>query len=227
GRRWRLCTIAVGWTVALNLIATLYLRLRGVSWFHDYVNNARGFVTNNNIDSFTSENPGRFSLINLQVPFFSITGRSGSANLLAFAITAILVCAWAFWILRKSRIPELLSLGTVSAITLLPVYHRFYDAGLLAIPLLWCIEHVTDESKGIARWGLLLIVPFFFPGSAVLERISSSGRLPDFIANSPLWTTVILPHENWSILLLCLVLLFGMRTYAVPPNDSPATSNVH
>ena len=72
-RRWRLFTVAVGCTASLNLIAALYLHVRGAAWLQDYLNNAKGFVTTNNIDSFTSENPGRSSLINLQVPFLSDT----------------------------------------------------------------------------------------------------------------------------------------------------------
>src|SRR5262249_27778755 len=65
-KRWRLFTTAVATTLALNLIAVLYLQLRGASWFEGYLHNARGFVSANHIDDFTTYNPARFALINLQ-----------------------------------------------------------------------------------------------------------------------------------------------------------------
>jgi Glycosyltransferase family 87 len=210
-QQWRLFTMAVGCTAGLNFIAVLNLRLRGSAWIQDYLNNARGFVTSNNIDSFASDNPGRFSLINLQVPFFSLTRNSDSANLWAFVVTGFLVCAWIFFVLRRKHELELLSLGTIATIALLPVYHRFYDAGVLVISLCWCIAEATGPSRIIARSGLVLMIPFLFPGSAFLERMTSHDRMPHALTNSRVWESIIMPHETWALVLLCLLLLFALR----------------
>jgi len=209
-QRWRLFGVAVGCTAGLNLVAVLYLYMRGVSWVDDYVKNARGFVTSNNIDSFASDNLGRFSLINLQVPFFSILRDSDSANHWAIGITAALVCTWILLVFRKRQDTELLALAAISVIALLPVYHRAYDAAILAIPLCWCIREATGARKRLARSGLFLMVPFLFPGSAYLQSLALHGRLPASLKNSALWDSVIVPHETWALLLLCLVLLGAM-----------------
>ncbi|MGH9496277.1 MAG: glycosyltransferase family 87 protein [Candidatus Sulfotelmatobacter sp.] len=209
-RRWRLFTMAVATTLALNLIAIV--RLRGTSWVQDYLHNARGFVSDNPIDDFTTANPARFALINLQVPFFSITGSAKSANWLSFGVVFILVCVWIYWVIRNGEhVPEFLALGAISAVALLPVYHRFYDASLLAIPLCWCILSAAREAKLHSRLALLLMLPFLFPGSAFLQQLAVRGTIPNSWTNSWLWKCVLVPHETWAILLLSLVLIYAMK----------------
>jgi hypothetical protein len=210
-RRWRLFTVAVGCTAVLNLIAAVYMQLRGAAWIQDYLNNARGFVTSNNIDSFASDNPGRFSLINLQVPFFSLTQSTSAANTCALVITAVLLCGWLVCVLKQKTDRELLSLGAIATIALLPIYHRFYDAGLLVIPLSWCIGEITGQSRTIARSALAFMLPFLFPLAALLQRLALHDRIPRRLANSRLWLSFAMPHETWALVFLSLLLLFAFR----------------
>jgi uncharacterized membrane protein len=210
-RRWRLFATAVACTAGLVLAAALYLWLRGASWIRDYLHNARGFVAANRIDDFSSANPGRFTLINLQVPLYSITGNSRSANLLAFAIVGILVCGWFYWVVSgKQHRPELLSLAAISIIGLLPVYHRFYDAGLLVVPLCWCFAQPFGRSKTIVPIALLLMAPFLVPGAAFLQQAALNRQIPGALIHSWLWDCIVMPHETWALLLLSLVLLCGI-----------------
>ena len=216
-RRWKLFSTAVASTAGLIAVAVLYLWVRGASWMQDYLHNARGFVTANNIDDFSAANPIRFTLINLQVPFFSITGQSKSANLLALAVGGILVCAWIYFVVRgRENPPELLCLGAISIIGLLPVYHRFYDAGLLVLPLCWCMTQTSDRPKSdrsrrVATVALLLMVPFLAPGTAFLQQLAAHGRVPDAVINAWWWDRVVMSHETWTLLLLGLVLLYGIK----------------
>jgi hypothetical protein len=217
-RRWRLFGTAVAGTATLNVVAVLYLQLRGASWIHDYLQNAKGFVAANSIDDFSTVNPSRFTLINLQVPFFSITGSSSRANLLALAAGGLLLCAWLYWIMRRpEHKAELLSLGAISVLALLPVYHRFYDAAFLIIPLSWCIMNTVKPAKASAKLALLLMTPFMVPGSAFLQELSVRGEVPAALAQSWWWNCVVMPHETWSLLLLYLVLLYGMSVEAATP----------
>jgi hypothetical protein len=211
-RRWQLFGTALGTTAALNLMAVLYLQLRGASWIRDYLGNAKGFVAANPIDDFSTINPSRFTLINLQVPFFSITGNSSQSNLLAFAVGALLLCAWLYWATKRSAQNEaLLSLGAVSALSLLPVYHRFYDAALLVVPLCWGMTSGIVKQKTVAILAFLLLAPFLVPGTAVLQQLAVLGRVPEAITRSWWWNCVVMPHETWAILLLCLLLLYAMK----------------
>jgi hypothetical protein len=215
-RRWQLFGTALGTTAALNLVAVLYLQLRGASWIRDYLRNAKGFVAANPIDDFSTINPSRFTLINLQVPFFSITGNSSLSNLLAFAVGSLLLCAWLYWATRRSAQSDaLLLLGAVSVLSLLPVYHRFYDAALLVVPLCWCIANGIVKQKMVAILTFLLLAPFLAPGTALLQQLAVLGKVPDTITQSWWWNCVVMPHETWALLLLCLLLLYAMKVEVV------------
>ena len=225
-QRWKLFATAVATTSGLVVVAVSYLWLRGAAWMQDYLHNAKGFVTANSIDDFSGANPIRFTLINLQVPFFSITGHSSSANLLAFAVGGLLLCMWSY---RVARAPsatadhglELLPLGAIAIISLLPVYHRFYDAALLVLPLCWClgqigmtrtgVARIRDRSNRVAAIALFSMLPFLVPGTAFLQQLAAHGRVPDAVKHSWWWDCGVMPHETWALLLLCLVLLYGMR----------------
>ena len=222
-RRWQLFVTAVASTLGLALFAALYLWFWGTSWLQDYLHNARGFVTSNHIDDFSSANPIRFTLINLQVPFFAITGQSSSANLLAFAVGGLLVCTWIYWITRGTdHVPELLSLGAISIIALLPVYHRFYDAALLAVPLCWgmtcgltwCMTQSPGRLRTTVKIALLLMAAFLVPGTAFLQQLALRGRISDAVKGSWWWNCVVMPHETWTLLLLSLVLLYEIKLVA-------------
>ena len=161
-------------------------------------------------------------LINLQVPFYSLTGSSSAANVLAFSVGALLVCAWIYLVLRD-REPgsELLALGAIAVICLLPVYHRLYDATLLVIPLCWCLSRPADSLKMISRAALFLMAPFLIPGAAVLQQLSNQGQIPNMITQSWWWTRAIMPHETWFLLALCLVLLYGLMLQRRNPLSAP------
>jgi len=210
-RRWRLFVAALGSTIALNVIAVFYLSVRGTTWLQDYLSNARGFVTSNSIDSFASDNPARFALLNLQVPFFSLTHQVNSANFWAFVVTGVLVSTWTLFVFKTKEKHEFVALAAISTISLLPVYHRFYDAAILVIPLCWCLVELTRSSKPLALCGLFLLSPFFFPGTALLGRLASHDGLHPSLTNSWIWESVVMPHETWALLLLSAILLYAVK----------------
>ena len=211
-RRWRLFVTALAFTAVLALAAILWMHLYGVSWRQDYFHNVKILATDNKIDDFTSANPSRFMLINLQPALYSFTGSASSANVLAWSVGVLLVGAWMYLITRghESRL-ELLALGTIAVIGLLPVYHRLYDASLLAIPLCWCLRQRTGELKYTALIALLLMAPFLVPGTALLQQLAAQGRVRVSWTRSWWWDRIVMPHETWALLLLCLVLLYGIE----------------
>lgn len=210
-RRWRLFGSALAFTAGFAIIAALWMQLRGVVWFHDYLHNAGGFVTANRIDAFSADNPIRFMLINLQVPFYSFTGNTSSANLLALSTGAVLVCVWIYLTIRNhTQQSELLALATIAVLCLLPLYHRLYDAALLIAPLCWCMKSVYGEHRNIAHGAMVLMVPFLIPSAAVLQQLVSRGAVPAAWTHSWLWDRAVMPHQTWLILLLGLVLLYAM-----------------
>ena len=211
-QRWRLLIAAAALTVMLVLVVILRMQIAGVPWAHDYFHNIAVLSASNKIDDFTSANPIRFLLINLQVLFYSYTSSATSANVLAFTTGALLIAIWIYLTVRAgAKGTEVLALSAIAVIGLLPVYHRLYDAAILAIPLCWCMSELTGKMKGVARVALILMVPFLFPGAAVLQQLASSGRIPASWMSSWWWEGVVMPHQIWFLLFLVLVLLYALH----------------
>ena len=209
-RRWRLFITAVTFTAALVLVAVAWMQFSGVSWFPDYLNNIKFGAARNKIDDFSTANPIRFMLINLQVPFYSFTHSAKSANLLAFSVGVLLILIWAVLVLR-TRLHDsgLLALATIAVIGLLPLYHRLYDASVLAIPLCWCLTRPKHLNR-VANAALLLMAPFLLPGAALLQQAARQGRIPDAWTHSWWWDRILMPHQTWLLLLLSILLLCEM-----------------
>jgi Glycosyltransferase family 87 len=210
-RRWRLFVTALAFTAALVLVAIFWMHILGVSWAQDYFHNVKVLATENKIDDFTSANPARFLLINLQVPLYSFTGSSKSANIMAWSCGTLLVGLWIYLTKRGRECgSEILALGTIAVIGLMPVYHRLYDASFLALPLCWCVSRPAPFKK-THLIAMLLIAPFFVPGTAFLQQLAGQGRVPVAWTNSWWWDRFAMPHETWALLLLCLVLLYEIK----------------
>jgi hypothetical protein len=224
-RRWRLFATAIGLTAALALIAIGWMEISGVVWRADYLHNIKVLTAQNRIDDFTAENPIRFLLINLQVPFYSFTQQARSANILAMSMGAVLICVWMYFVLRRgARGSELLALAAIAVIGLMPIYHRLYDASLLTIPLCWCLTPPAGRLKNVATAALILILPFAIPGPAILQQMAQHHRVPDSWTRAWWWDRVLMPHESWLLLALSLVLLYGLALELHNSNEDPQRS---
>lgn len=220
-QRWRLFITAVTFAAVLVFIAAAWMRIAGVSWFPDYVSNIQFGAARNRVDDFTTANPIRFMLINLQVPLFSFTHTARSANALAFSVGAVQVVIWMVLVIRSrySR-SDLLGLAAVAVIGLLPVYHRLYDASVLAIPLCWCVSR-ANSLRNVRNGALVLMAPFLVPGAALLQEALRLGRIPQTWATSWWWDRFLMPHQTWFLLLLSIVLLYGMAKQSSRGMESP------
>jgi hypothetical protein len=108
---------------------------------------------------------------------------------------------------RRDREIGLLDLAILVSAALLPVYHRFTDAGLLLVPVAWALREMKGEMRGLAAGCLLLASPFLIPGATVLHEFSRRSETLQNLSRTRLWNLFILPHEAWLILILCVVLL--------------------
>lgn len=220
-RRWRLFATALGLTVGLALIAMAWMRICGVAWAQDYFQNINVLAVHNKIDDFTSVNPIRFLLINLQVPVYSFTRSARISNIVALSAGFILTCVWAFLVVKSCRrVSELLAVGTISVICLMPVYHRLYDASLLAIPLCWCFTWPVGRLRSVAKLALFTMTPFLVPGPAVLQQLAAHGHIPMAWTASGWWQDFVMPHQTWLLLWLCLILIYGMFLESGLPETS-------
>ena len=212
-RRWRLFGIAAGFVLTTAFLAMARLAISGTPWLQNYRTDNKVLLVTGILADFTERNPLRFSLINLQVLIYAISHHA-AANALAVALSAILFGIWLLLLLRSGsqKYDVLLPMSTLAVLSLFPVYHRLYDAFLLIFPLCWSLREFSGPRRKFARGAFLPMLPFLVPGGSALQQFQSSGRIPQAIANSWYWTSIVMPHQIWFLLLLSLLLLWSMAS---------------
>jgi len=232
-KQWKLTWVSLSVLVVIAVAAITRLAISHTPWLSNYAMDNTVLLGQGSLGDFTELNPLRFGLINCQVLTYVIFGKRSVANLAGFSVAGFLGLAWLYLFFRTpvsrtlvsrtlvsrtlvSRTPELegetLAASALFVISLLPVYHRFYDASLLIFPLIWAclaLRNFPERRHGIIA--LVLIAPFFIPGGTVLQQLTANQRIPVSIGQSWWWRVIIMPHEIWALLLLAVVLLSAMH----------------
>jgi hypothetical protein len=78
-------------------------------------------------------------------------------NLVSYAVCGVLVILWAVKTLRSpfSKEKAWFALAVIAPLTMLPSYHRQYDAKLLLLTIPACA--ILWSEKGVVRWAALLL----------------------------------------------------------------------
>lgn len=217
-RRWRISAVSAGVFVVAAVSAIVRLAASHTPWLQNYQMDNRVLLATGILSDFTERNPIRFSLVNLQVGLYAVTKHATSANILALTISGTMFLLWLLLIWRRND-PEdaLLDLSTIAVLSLLPVYHRFYDASLLILPLCWSLSELSGRLKLWARATLLLILPFLVPGGSALEQLELNGHVPETVTHSWWWGTLVMPHQVWALFFLSGLLLWTMKARPEAP----------
>jgi Glycosyltransferase family 87 len=213
-RRWKIVGWCSGWVAVTAFVAISRLAVAGVTWLPTYFQLQRDMFASGAINSFMPSNPVWFHLINLQVIFYAIWPSVFLANGLALVLGFLLLAVWLWTAIKSAVRCDLLTLSCLVTLSLLPFYHRFYDAELLIIPLCWSLTLIDAPLKRFAHLTLALILPFLVPGAALLYWISQSNFLLSTLFHKWWWNAIVMPHANWALLALAIVLLYAMRTRA-------------
>lgn len=223
-RRWRVVTTCVSILAILAATAVLHLALTHTPWVENYRYDNRILFASGSLGDFTERNPLRFGLVNLQVLLYTFLPDRTGSNIAALVITGSLGLLWLLLLRRHADTNhQLLELAALTALSLLPIYHRLYDASLLIFPLAWSLAAVWGSRNEFAKGALLLILVFLVPGGSVLEQFQHTSHLVA-LQHSWWWTHIVMPHEVWALLFLSVLLLMAMRTSAanvrVPSSNS-------
>jgi len=210
-RRWRVFGTTVAAIGVLAGLGLLRLEVGHTPWLGNYLNDNHVLLESGILANFTPVNPMRFGLINLQVLLYSFVGSVRWANDLAVLMGVVLVMVWLNGMRRRGAEAdlELLDLSAIAVISLLPVYHRFYDAALLVLPLCWVFVWFR-KSRMVGAVSLLLMLPFLIPGGTLLETMQADGRIPSALVSHWWWEAIVLPHEIWALFFLSVLLLYEM-----------------
>jgi hypothetical protein len=228
-RRWRIVGVGLVLLAGLAALGLSRLEVGHTPWLGNYLNDNHVLLETGVLGNFTSINPTRFGLINLQVALYPLLGSIGLTNGVAMSAGIIFLMAWLIGMARRGGDEdvefELLDLSAIAVISLLPIYHRFYDAALLILPLSWAILSFR-RSRRFAVFSLILMLPFLIPGGTLLETMESSGRIPSALAHRWWWEMIVMPHQVWLLLLLGLLLLCEMIMERSSPRSSPTVRDL-
>jgi len=222
-KRWRIPAIAGALVALLFAIALIRSAAGGAPWLQNYLYDNRILFTPGSVDDFTERNPVRFGLVNFQVAAYALTQSRTAAIVAALAMAGAAGVTWLWQATKQGRASDsLLPLSTLAVISLLPVYHRFYDATLLVYPLAWSLAAFNGPLRTTARSTLGLIAAIFLvPGGTILEQMQHTGRLGT-VGNHWWGNVIVLPHESWSLAVLSLLLLRAFhRQNAIAKPASP------
>ena len=211
-RRWNVAAIACGWTAAVALIAICRLAVSSVPWLSTYLENSRRVFAPGAINDFTRSNPVWYNMINLQVLFWQMARNVSFANWLAASAGIVLLGFW-LWLIRHDSSCQLLEVSALVVLSLLPMYHRFYDAALLIWPLGWSLLILKRQYRNLVLLIIACIIPFLLPGAALLDQLAEKGRVPSRIVHHWSWDALIVSHQVWMVLILCTVLLAALGKF--------------
>jgi Glycosyltransferase family 87 len=207
-RYWSIVVTTCAAAAAIGLIGSTRLALAGVQWIPSYLENSRRMFAVGSVDDFTNAASLRFNMINSQVFFSGFFSNASISNLLSRVLAVMLLGCWIWLCFRRRTSSGLLEVSAISILSLIAVYHRFYDATLLTIPLAWSLLIARKRSALLAT--LATIAPFFVPGSTMLADLAGSGRIPASITSGWWWNAVVLPHEAWDLILMAFLFLYFM-----------------
>ena len=220
-KRWRALAVAGVFIAVLAAITLARLHLADVDWLGQWQQNIQRCFHGGECDYASGPRP--FIFIQLQHPLYAIFGSRSVAAVGAWAVTAALaVLGWLAW----RRLPagddrELAGLSFLAVLSLLPIYHVFYDAVILALPLCWAVRLTATPLR---RWGIAiigLVLPFLLSGAAALAVFSGSGGPLAPYAQTWWFRTLLLPHQPYLLAALAVVMVAALYRAAAEANRIP------
>lgn len=206
-RQWRVVLAGVLTGLLLTGTAIARIPMRISALMANYSANLHYWSATGGENDFSSANPFRFPVINIQIVLFPLVHSRVVANALAVTLLTAGLVIWGYVILRKGVYYAPLCLASLLALSFVATYHRVNDAGLLTLPLCWALSHEHESLKRIKRTTIILVL-ILAAGQSVLVRLAP--YLPSFVTNSRCWNLFFIPYFVWTLFALSLVLLYGL-----------------
>ena len=212
--RWR--TLAAAGVEAGLFAGVAALRLHGTPWLHDYVRNNALLLANDGLDVIRWSTAQQ-QFINLQYLGMQVFDRPQVVSLCAYFTGGLFIGVWFLHVVRRRRQPlSILDLSSGVVISLLPVYHRVYDASLLLLPLAWALSEGQARTWWHRVTVLACVMPFLAPGGTWLELQAGAGRIPQAVTQAWWWNALVMPHQVWALLVMATALLLAQAAEAQP-----------
>lgn len=206
----RLGMVAAVILAAIALVGGLRLTLAGVDWPKGLLANVAETNGPGGMNDYASFAAALDDHLELQAPLWRLVQSRPFANGGAWVLTgaagiALVLVGW-----RRRDDPAAIPilLGTAAALSLLPVYHRTYDA-LILLPLIAAaVAGVRSSETGVRRAsiGILILATAFWVPIGVDRLLERAGRFEEIRANSFYRAFLVTPRPWATLGILCLAL---------------------
>jgi hypothetical protein len=214
-RRWSVGGIAAGLSAVVVGIALIAMKLSHIDWLAGWTQSIAITTRIGAVNDYGWTGYFRDEIMDLKLLLVSIIHnprilRLGvESTVLVLGLWYLRVMNWRPQSGPQRNRDELLMLAGLTAISFLAIYHRVYDAALLATALAWALAELDGPRRPFAIAMLvpmgLFLIPFDITGTVgrrvhLLATLSQTGW----------WQTLIAPHYAWALLGLTLAILVTM-----------------
>jgi hypothetical protein len=177
-------------------------------------------------------------MIDLRVWLYALLGTHDFVATKGSIISTVLAAVYVALLARArptdrvggdKRDDQLLPLAALAALTLLPVYHKLYDAVLLVLALAWALRALRDPRlRGVAGATLAALAIFLIPFD-FLPLLMKRTAVLDGVAQTWLWRVVIFPHHALATLAVafCVLYAFYRRVRQAKPRLAQVVAEPH
>jgi hypothetical protein len=157
-RKYALQTLAVA--AAISIPFVLWIARLSPHWIGEMSANLLAFTRHGGINDpgpATSGGRGFHMITDLQAVFSFIWDNPRFYNLASYALCAPLLVLWSIPAVRSraSQNKAWLGLATIAALSMLPIYHRQYDAKLILLTIPACTILMAEGGR-VRQWALAI-----------------------------------------------------------------------
>jgi hypothetical protein len=221
-RSWKTVGSAAAAGILLSLLAIVPMQLHGIHWMHDWIGEVRYAELPGGINDARLDNTGRHDMIHLQTLLHVFSDNALLINSFATLVVFCLGCL--LFIRARSERSGLAAVAAFSILALLFMYNRFYDAGILVLPIGWAVCNVTGPARWPARI-LLLIVPAFFIDQEWLDALFVRSDSYPQIQSAWWFNTLAEPHHVWELLAIFACICVALAAANPSDGSPPAIAN--
>jgi Glycosyltransferase family 87 len=212
---WRYATVALGGAGALLFCAGLILHQHqgSADWSLTLRSNLSSTLSPGGSADPRPENTQAIGDINLQTLSSIFLADARKFNIAAYALFLGLMAAGVAAAMRAPGAPHLLAIAALSILSLMPVYHRFYDTRLLLLSIPAAMM-IFERRRLLGATVILLTALSTISIQYRLQTsLLASGQWHSVIANKFLLITLLRQQNLELVLLYCLYLgaIFSFR----------------
>lgn len=227
---WKTAFVATGIGLLATIVGVGKLALDHVSWSASLRATMATASKPGGFNDASRLNPSAWQMVNIQYLLYGFLHNRSLVNFIAALVTLLLAALFAaVWLRSQSSAAVAPPVGRASRtvanpaaremvaasipllISLMPIYHRYYDCLVLVIPLACGIALIGTELNSVAWFIVLSMAPFIINWPYLLDGAVTHGHVPARIASSWWWQALVMPCQVWVLLALILVLLEALR----------------